>query len=71
MYKVLVVKESIGGTLEYQAKIKSKVTAELEKQLNALAVENVYGVFPSEDENEFQLIAVVKVAPREIKKGGK
>lgn len=69
MFKVLIVKENIGGSLEYQAKVKNRVTSGLEKQLNSLDIENVYGVFPSEDENEFQLIAVVKLAAK--KKGDK
>ena len=71
MIKVLIVKENVGGSFEHQAKIKERVATELEKQLNSLEIENVYSVFPSEDENQFKLIAVVNLAPRKVKKEDK
>lgn len=61
-FKILIEKEAIGGNLAYQAGIKDRVVAKLEKKLNELPIEQVVCVTPAQDDSEFQLIAVVKLS---------
>lgn len=65
-FKILIEKEPIGGSLVYQAEAKDRAAAKLEKKLNELPVEDVYSVTPSQDDSEFQLIAVIKLADKEV-----
>lgn len=65
--KILVEREAMGGSLAYQAKIKDRVKAKLEKQLNDPKILSVEQLFEDREDGEFIMTAVVQVADSEEK----
>lgn len=61
MFKVLFLKEAIGGSLTYQAATEARLLAGLENKLNSLKVVKVHSVSFSKQDAEFGLIAIVEV----------
>lgn len=61
MFKVLVVKEALGGNSQYQAAIKDRLAKDLENKLNSEDVIHVHSLSLFHEDGEFGLIAVAEV----------
>lgn len=61
MFKVIGVKEQLGGSIEHQADIEKTVLQNLENYLNDLDMVKVHSVAVAKDNAEFGLVAIVEV----------